>query len=50
MNLTHRIATAAQAGLPTALRYTDKTDWGPRLGFAWRPYGNETSVFLREAS
>jgi hypothetical protein len=38
------ILTAAQAGLPQSLRYTDRTDWGPRLGFAWRPYGNDHTV------
>jgi hypothetical protein len=38
------ILTAAQAGIPTSLRYTDKTDLGPRLGFAWRPYGNDKIV------
>jgi hypothetical protein len=36
--------TAAQAGIPTAMRYTDHTDWGPRLGFAWRVYGNDKTV------
>jgi hypothetical protein len=38
------ILTAAQAGIPSALRYADKTDWGPRLGFAWRPLGNDKTV------
>jgi hypothetical protein len=38
------ILTAAQAGLPSALRYTDRTDLGPRLGFAWRPLGNDKTV------
>jgi hypothetical protein len=38
------ILTAAQAGVPESLRYSDKTDWGPRLGVAWRPFGNNKTV------
>ena len=38
------ILTASQAGIPSSLRYTDRTDWGPRLGFAWRPYGSDKTV------
>jgi hypothetical protein len=38
------ILTAAQAGIPDALRFTDKSDWGPRLGFAWRILGTDKTV------
>ncbi len=38
------ILTAAQAGIPSSLRYTVHSDLGPRLGFAWRPFGNEKTV------
>jgi hypothetical protein len=38
------ILTAKQAGLPLKLRYTDMTDFGPRIGFAWRPNKNDTTV------
>jgi hypothetical protein len=38
------ILTASEAGIPSALRYTDYSDIGPRIGFAWRPYGNDRTV------
>ena len=30
------ILTANQAGIPNSLRYSQKTDFAPRVGFAWR--------------
>jgi hypothetical protein len=30
------ILTASQAGIPNSLRYSQKTDFAPRIGFAWR--------------
>jgi hypothetical protein len=38
------ILTAQQAGIPSALRYTDYSDVGPRIGFAWRPFGKDRTV------
>ncbi len=38
------IITAAQAGVPESLRYSQKTDFAPRVGFAWRPFGNDKAV------
>ena len=38
------ILTAAQAGIPVSLRYSQKTDFAPRLGFAWRMFGSDKTV------
>jgi hypothetical protein len=38
------ILTASQAGLPQSLRYSQKTDWAPRIGFAWRVTGDGKTV------
>ena len=38
------IVTAAQAHIPSALRFTDHSTFGPRIGFAWRPNGKDNTV------
>jgi hypothetical protein len=38
------ILTASQAGIPQSLRYSQKTDFAPRVGFAWRVFGNDKTV------
>jgi len=38
------ILTADQAGLPTALRYTNLSDIAPRIGFAWQPFTSNRTV------
>ena len=38
------ILTAAQAGIPQSLRYSVKTDFAPRFGLAWRPFGDDKTV------
>ncbi|HXB73473.1 MAG TPA: TonB-dependent receptor [Candidatus Acidoferrales bacterium] len=35
------VETASQAGLPAALIRTDKNNFAPRIGLAWRPFGNK---------
>ncbi len=38
------IQTSSQAGLPLSITSTDTKQFGPRLGFAWRPFGERTVV------
>jgi hypothetical protein len=38
------IVTAQSIGDPSALRYSTKTDFAPRIGFAWRMFGNDKTV------
>jgi hypothetical protein len=38
------IYTAAEVGIPQSLRFSTKTDFEPRLGLAWRPFGNNKTV------
>src|SRR5439155_10615326 len=39
-----KFITAAQAGLPDPLRHTDWNNFAPRIGFAWRPFGERFVV------
>ena len=38
------IFDASQAGIPDSLRYSQKTDFAPRIGFAWRVTGDGKTV------
>jgi hypothetical protein len=38
------VLSASQAGLPQSLRFSQKTDFAPRFGFAWRPFGDRTVI------
>ena len=38
------IQTSSQAGLPYSITYTDRTQFAPRFGLAWRPFGKNTVI------
>jgi hypothetical protein len=38
------IQTSSQAGVPLNITKNDKRQFAPRLGFAWRPFGQDTVV------
>ena len=38
------ILTATQAGIPQNMRFSQKTDFAPRIGFAWRPFSDNKTV------
>ncbi len=38
------VVLASAAGLPETLRFADKNNYMPRVGFAYRPFGNRTVI------
>jgi TonB-dependent receptor-like protein len=38
------IQTSSEAGLPYSITYPDNSQWAPRIGLAWRAFGESTVV------
>ena len=38
------IQTTSEAGLPYSVTYPDNKQWAPRIGLAWRPFGDTTVI------
>ncbi|HLG98934.1 MAG TPA: TonB-dependent receptor [Bryobacteraceae bacterium] len=38
------VLLASQLGVPQSLQFVDKTAFAPRIGFAWRAFGNDKTV------
>ncbi len=44
VRLSNYVVKASAVGLPPTITKTDRTNFGPRFGFAWRMFGNTRTV------